>query len=450
MPGCRGNTPVSMPGSALHPYDIIRAKRAGAELAPDAIAAFLQGYLDGRVSEAQMAALLMAVCFRGMSHRETSALTMAMVASGDTLDLSGVQGPTVDKHSTGGVGDKTSLVLVPLVASAGVRVAKLSGRALGHTGGTLDKLEAIPGLRTALAPDELVAQVNRVGCAIASQSARLVPADKRLYALRDQTATVESVLLIASSVMSKKIAAGSSAIVLDVKVGSGAFMKTLTDARALGRTMVEIGRAAGRRTVAVLTRMDQPLGRAIGNALEVAEAVRTLRGEGPENLQELCLALGARMAVLGGVAETQAAARTMLGQRIASGDALRRFAEMVEAQGGDPAVVQDPGRLARAPIIEAVPSPHDGVVEGVDAELLGNAAIVLGAGRTGAHDRIDPAAGLVLERKIGNPVRRGEPLATLHTSDRSRLERAAAMVTAAYRLGAGEFASGPVVLETIE
>jgi len=438
-----------MESRGLRPYDVIKAKRAGDELPADVIAAFVAGYLRNEVSDAQMAALLMAVCFRGMNQRETAALTMAMVASGETLDLSGIHGPTVDKHSTGGVGDKTSLVLVPLVASAGVRVAKLSGRALGHTGGTLDKLESIPGLRTALSPAELVAQVNRVGCAIASQSERLAPADKRLYALRDLTATVDSVPLIASSVMSKKIASGSSAIVLDVKVGSGAFMKTLEEARALARAMVEIGYAAGRRTIAVLTRMDAPLGRAVGNALEVAEAVRMLRGEGPESLRELCLTLGAHMAVLGGVAESAAHARTLLEARIASGDAMRRLADMVAAQGGEPAAVEDPGRLPRSPITGTVASPDDGVVEGVDAEVLGNAAIVLGAGRTRARDRIDPGAGLVLERTVGNPVGRGEPLARLYTSDRERLDRAAQMVTSAYRVGVGTLAPGPVVLETI-
>jgi len=438
-----------MEPSGLRPYDVIKAKRDGVELAPEAIAGFVAGYLHDDVSDAQMAALLMAVCLRGMSERETAALTTAMVESGETLDLSGIRGRTVDKHSTGGVGDKTSLVVVPLVASAGVRVAKLSGRALGHTGGTIDKLEAIPGFRAERSPADLIAQVNRVGCAIVSQSARLVPADKRLYALRDLTATVDSVPLIASSVMSKKIAAGSSAIVLDVKVGSGAFMKALEDARALGRAMVAIGRAAGRHTVAVLTRMDQPLGRAIGNALEVAEAVHALRNEGPEDLRELCLSLGAQMAVLGGITADSAQARALLAERVASGDAARTFAEMVAAQGGDAAAVEDPGRLPRAPVAEAVPAPGDGVVEGIDAEMLGNAAIALGAGRARAGDRIDPAAGLVLERKVGNPVRRGEPLAVLHTSDRGRLDRAAPMVAAAYRIGVGTFAAGPLVIETI-
>jgi len=434
----------------LRPYDVIKIKRDGGELPPEAIARFVAGYLGGEVSDAEAAAFLMAVCIRGMSDRETAALTAAMVRSGDTLDLSGIPGRTVDKHSTGGVGDKTSIVLVPLVASAGARVAKLSGRALGFTGGTLDKIETIPGLRTECSPEDLVRQVTRVGCAIVGQSARLVPADKRLYALRDRTATVDSVPLIASSVMSKKIAAGSDAIVLDVKVGGGAFMKTLADARALARAMVGIGREMGRRTVAVLSRMDQPLGRAIGNALEVAEAVHALRGEGPEDLHALCLALGARMLVLAGVTDDPARARSLLEERIDRGDAARKFAEMVDAQGGDRLAVEDLDRLPRAPIAEPVLAPADGVVEGVDAEMLGNAAMRLGAGRLRAGDAIDPGAGLVLQRKVGNPVRRGDPLAVLHTSDPGRLGEARRMIAAAYRIGSGGSAAGPLVLETIE
>ena len=397
-----------------------------------------------------MAAFLMAVWFRGMSVRETSALTMAMVRSGETLDLSAIPGRKVDKHSTGGVGDKTSLVLVPLVASAGVKVAKLSGRGLGHTGGTLDKLEAIPGFRTELSPAALVEQVTRIGCAIAGQSARLVPADKRLYALRDRTATVESVPLIASSVMSKKIAGGSDAIVLDVKTGSGAFMKTLADARGLARAMVGIGREVGRRTSAVISRMDQPLGTAVGNALEVDEAIHTLRGEGPEDLRELCLVLGAQMVVLAGLAPDSRSARPILEERFRRGDALRKLGEMVSAQGGDATVVEQPARLPRAAIQHPAASPQDGIVTAVDAEALGVAAMRLGAGRARADDPIEPGAGLVIQRKVGDRVRRGEPLAILHTGVAGRLDDAVPRVQAAYRIGTEAPEEQPLVVEIVE
>ncbi len=430
----------------MRPYDIVKAKRDGAELPPDEIARLVRGYVREEISDEVMAAFLMAVYFRGMTAPETVALTMAMVESGDMLDLRGIRGRPVDKHSTGGVGDKTSIVLVPLAASAGIPVAKLSGRALGHTGGTLDKLESIPGLRTDLSPADLVAQVNRIGCAIAGQSARLVPADKRLYALRDRTATVESIPLIASSVMSKKIASGSQAIVLDVKAGSGAFMKTPEAARGLAQAMVEIGRETGRSTVGVISRMDEPLGRAVGNALEVEEAVRTLRGDGPGDLRELCLALGSHMLVLGGLTPDAAAGRAALEERLARGDGLRKLAEMAAAQGGDPEAIEDPGRLPRSPVQQPVPSPADGVVTAIDAEMLGNAAILLGAERMRGGDRIDPGAGMVLHRKIGDRVRRGEPLAVLHTADAARLADVGPRVQAAYRIGGEGPGPRPLVL----
>ena len=433
----------------MRAYEVIQKKRNGGALSDAEIRWLVDGFVREEIPDAQMAAFLMAVYFRGMSTAETASLTMAMVESGETLDLRGVHGPTVDKHSTGGVGDKTSLVLVPLVASAGVRVAKLSGRGLGHTGGTLDKLESIPGLRVQLSPDELVAQVNRVGCAIVSQSARLVPADKRLYALRDVTATVDSVPLIASSVMSKKIAAGSEAIVLDVKTGSGAFMKTPGAARELAAAMVGIGRAVGRRTVAVISAMDEPLGRAVGNALEVDEAIRTLRGDGPPDLRDLCLILGAHMVVLAGLAPHQDAARALLGDRLGRGAAWRKFQEMVHAQGGDPGVAEHPERLPRAPIQQPVPAEADGTVLAVDAEALGSAAMVLGAGRARAEDRIDPAAGLVIERKIGGAVRRGDPLVTIHTRQAAVVEEGIRRVRAAYTIGPGTPAGAPLVREVI-
>lgn len=424
-------------------HELIQKKRNGGELTGDEIRRLIAGSA-GEVTDAQMAAFLMAVSFRGMSAAETAALTMAMVESGETLDLRGIRGPTVDKHSTGGVGDKTSLVLIPLVASAGVRVAKLSGRALGHTGGTLDKLESIPGFRVELSPAELIDQVNRVGCAIASQSARLVPADKRLYALRNATATVDSMPLIASSVMSKKIASGSAAIVLDVKAGTGAFMKTVEGARMLAAAMVEIGRSAGRRTTAVVSAMDEPLGRAVGGALEVDEAIRTLRGEGPADLRELCLALGAQMVILAGLAPDAASGRALLTGCLERGEGWRTFRGMVAAQGGDPGVVDQPERLPRARVRRPVPSVADGTVLAVDAEALGEVALILSGGRA-PRDRIDPAAGLIVERKIGERVRRGDPLAVLHTHDAARAQEVVLRVQSAYRIGAGTPSSIPLV-----
>ncbi len=431
--------------------DLIRRKRDGGELAPDEIAWVVGEYVRGAVPESQVAALLMAVYFRGMTPQETASLTRAMVESGATLDLSRVPGRKVDKHSTGGVGDKTSLVLVPLVASLGVRVPKLSGRALGHTGGTLDKLESIPGLRTELTPEEFRAQVSRVGCAIASQSPLLVPADKLLYRLRDLTATVESVPLIASSVMSKKLAVGSDGVVLDVKCGSGAFMKTPEEARSLARLMVEIGRAVGRPTVAVVTRMDQPLGHAVGNALEVREAIETLRGGGPPDLRELCVALGSPMAVLGGAAPDPGAARRLLEAALGEGRALGVFAEMVAAQGGDPRVVGDPDLLPHAPYEQPVTAAEAGTVRAIDAEEVGRAALLLGAGRAGPEDSLDPGAGVVVVRKVGDGVRRGDVLAILAGSAPDRVEEARRCVERAYRLGGTPGGpSPPLVLDIIE
>ena len=430
-------------------YELIQRKRDGGELTDAEIRWLIGGFAREEIPDAQVAAFLMAVYFRGMSGAETAALTQAMVDSGERMDLREVRGRTVDKHSTGGVGDKTSLVVVPLAASAGVRVAKLSGRGLGHTGGTLDKLESIPGFRTQLSPEALVAQVNRVGCAIAGQSARLVPADKRLYALRDVTATVESVPLIASSVMSKKLAAGSEAIVLDVKAGRGAFMKTPDAARALAVAMVAIGRAAGRHTVAIVSAMEEPLGRAVGNALEVEEALETLRGEGPSDLRDLCLTLGAHMVVLGRLAADERAARALIEERLSSGAALRTFRDMVEAQGGDPGVADHPGRLPRAMVRAPVRAATDGTVLAIDAEAIGQAAMVLGAGRARAEDRVDPAAGLILERKVGDAVGRGETLAVVHTSGPRMVEEGILRVAAAYRIGAGTPPKPPLVQQIV-
>lgn len=434
----------------MRAYDIILKKRNGKALNATEIEGLVSGFVGGSIPDYQMAAFLMAVYFRGMSPEETAVLTGAMVASGATLDLGPLGARTVDKHSSGGVGDKTSLVLVPLVASAGVPVPKLSGRGLGHTGGTLDKLESIPGFRTALDEAEFIAQIEQIGCAIAGQSARLVPADAKLYALRDVTATVDSVPLIAASIMSKKIAAGAAAILLDVKCGRGAFMHTEREARALAEAMVAIGRAVGRRAVAVISAMDHPLGRAVGNALEVAEAVATLRGEGPADLEELCLTLGGWMLVLGGKAPSPEEGAAELRRCLVSGDAMVRFSTMVEAQGGDVAAVWDPARLPRAALCVPVPSPASGVVTGIDGAAIGLAAMRLGAGRATKGDVIDPAVGVVLERSVGAPVEAGESLAVVHAQTAGAAEGAIAEVAAAYTIGAKVPAPRPLVLQVIE
>jgi pyrimidine-nucleoside phosphorylase len=396
-----------------------------------------------------MAAFLMAVYFRGLTAEETAALTLAMVRSGATLDLGPLAARAVDKHSSGGVGDKTSLVLVPLVASAGVPVVKLSGRGLGHTGGTLDKLEAIPGVRTTLSDAEVVAQAARVGCVIAGASRQLVPADQQLYALRDVTATVDSVPLIAASIMSKKIAGGARAIVLDVKCGRGAFMKTEAAARALADAMVAIGAQAGRRTVAVLSAMDAPLGRAVGNALEVREAIAALSGGGPADLVELCLVLGGWMLVLGGRTGTPEAGRRVLEDRLASGAALETFVAMVTAQGGQAAAVRDPERLPQAPVRAPVPAPRAGWVAAVDAEAVGMAAMRLGAGRARKEDAVDPAAGVVLERVVGDRVAPGETLAVVHARTQDAAARAVGEVAAAYALADSPPVPRPLVLGVV-
>jgi pyrimidine-nucleoside phosphorylase len=419
----------------VRPYDLIRKKRDGGELTGEEIDALVGGFLRGEVADYQVSAWLMAVYFRGMSDRETADLTLAMARSGRMLDLRSIPGVKVDKHSSGGVGDKTSLVLVPLVASCGVPVPKMSGRGLGHTGGTLDKLESIPGLRTELEVEAFLDQVRRVGCAIVGQTADLVPADKKLYALRDVTATVDSVPLIASSIMSKKIAGGADAIVLDVKTGSGAFLKDVEGARTLAQAMVGIGNRLGRRTVALVTDMDQPLGHAVGNAEEVREAIATLRGEGPGDLTELVLALGAEMLRLGGRVEDAEQGRRLIRERLQDGGGLLKFQEMVQAQGGDPAVVDHPDRLPAAPEVLEVRSPQDGYVQGVDAEAVGRVAMALGAGRARAEDRIDPAVGLTVLVKKGARVRRGEVLALVHARTREEGESAVRAVVAAYRFG---------------
>ncbi len=416
----------------MRAYDIILKKRTGLELSTGEIKSLIEGYMSGTVPDYQMAAFAMAVFFKGMTGRETADLTMAIVRSGETVDLSGIAGKKVDKHSTGGVGDKTTLVLGPLVAAAGVPVAKMSGRGLGHTGGTIDKLESIPGFNTSLSREKFIDNVNRIKIAIGGQTGNLAPADKKLYALRDVTATVDSIPLIASSVMSKKIAAGADAIVLDVKAGSGAFMKTVDQAVELAGAMVEIGTQVGRQTVAVITDMDQPLGRAVGNAVEVAEAIECLDGKGPGDLQELCLVLGSHMVHLAGAAGDPAQARRMLEEIIKDGRGLGKFRELVENQGGDPSCADDPGKLPGAREKMTAASPADGFVSAIQAEQIGIAAMTLGAGRETKESAIDLAVGIRLEKKVGDKVSRGEPLATLYVNDKEKGKRAAEMVMQAY------------------
>lgn len=430
----------------MRPYDLIRKKRDGGELTSEEITYLVDGFVRGEVADYQVSAWLMAVYFRGLTDRETADLTLAMARCGHMLDLRSIPGVKVDKHSSGGVGDKTSVVLVPLVASCGVSVPKMSGRGLGHTGGTLDKLESIPGLRTELDVGAFVEQVRRVGCAIVSQTADLVPADKMLYALRDVTATVDSVPLIASSIMSKKVAGGADAIVLDVKTGSGAFLKDLEGARTLAQAMVAIGSRLGRHTVALVTDMDQPLGHAVGNAVEVREAVATLRGEGPGDVTELCLALGTEMLRLGGRVQDPEEGRQLLRQRLRDGGGLRKLQEMVQAQGGDPSVVDDPDRLPQAPVTWEVRSEEEGYVQAVDAEALGRVAMALGAGRARKEDRVDPAVGLTVLAKKGSRLRRGDTLALVHAHSQEAAAAAAPGVLKAYRLGPEAPAVRPLVL----
>ena len=413
-------------------YDVIRKKRDGQALEEDEIRTFIKGVTTGDVPDYQVSALLMAVYFRGLAPEELAVWTDAMLHSGDVVDLSGIPGVKVDKHSTGGVGDKVSLALAPLVAAAGVPVPMISGRGLGHTGGTLDKLEAIPGFRVDLDTDRFIAQVRDIGVCMIGQTGDLAPADRRLYALRDVTATVESIPLISASIMSKKLAAGIDALVLDVKVGRGAFMKDLERARALARTMVGIGTRAGKQVRALLTAMDQPLGMAVGNGLETAEAIDVLRGRAPEDLTRVTLELSARMLVMGRRAPDLDAAREVLDALVRTGHALERFRAMVAAQGGDPRVVDDPGVLPKARIVEVVKAPATGFVRTIDAEAIGLAGMVLGAGRTRAEDRVDPAVGIVLRRKVGDRVAPGDDLAVIHGNDEESIEKVASRVVAAY------------------
>lgn len=430
-------------------YDLILKKKQGGELSTDEIRYMIEGFTEGSIPDYQMSAMTMAICFRGMTPRETVDLTLAMRDSGDVLDLSGIKGVKVDKHSTGGVGDKTSLALTPIIAALGVPVAKMSGRGLGHTGGTIDKLECFDGFTTALSEEQFAGNVNTIGIAIAGQTANLAPADKKLYALRDVTATVDQMSLIASSIMSKKLASGSDAIVLDVKTGNGAFMKKLEDSRALAKEMVSIGTMAGKKTVAVITDMDQPLGRAVGNSLEVREAIDTLRGEGPADFKEVVFALGSQMLMLAGRAADEKEARALMEGVIQDRSALDKFAQFVRAQGGDAAPVYDTSLLPVAGKTLAVTAKESGYVHRILAEDIGIACMTLGGGRETKESAIDLSVGIILEKKNGNAVSDGEVLATIYGNDDAKMQAAYEKIVHAYEIAKEPAAFVPVVREYI-
>jgi len=438
---------TTQPATAIRPAELIQRKRDGAELAADEITELILGYGRGEIPDYQLAAFCMAVYFRGLTPRETYALTEALIRSGETIDLSGALGRrVVDKHSTGGVGDKTSLAVGPIVAACGVPFGKMSGRGLGHTGGTLDKLESVPGFRVELTLDEFVDQVRTVGVAIIGQTAELVPADKSLYALRDVTATVDQISLIAASIMSKKIAAGAEAIVLDVKVGDGAFMKTLDDARRLADAMIALGQQAGRRVVCLLTDMDQPLGAAVGNALEVREALAAVRGEGPPDFTELVTTAAARLLMLSDLDVDDAEARRLVAEVTSGGGAEATWRRWLEAQAG----TADEGALETAPVVRVVESPRAGTITRLGAIAIGSAALHLGAGRRTKDDTIDHAVGVVCLRKRGDEVDRGEPLAEVHARDEMSADSAVQEVLAAYELGNDAPPRRSILLEVVD
>ncbi len=419
----------------MRAVDVIAKKRDGGQLTTAEIDFFIRGYSEGTIPDYQAAAWLMAVYLRGMSDRETRDLTLAMARSGEMLDLSDVVPVAVDKHSSGGVGDKVSLVVTPLVAACGLRVAKMTGAGLGFTGGTLDKLQSIPGFRVDLSPAEFKAQLARIGMVLTGQTANLAPADRKLYALRDVTGTVSSLPLIVSSIMSKKIAAGANAILLDVKVGSGAFMKTVEEATRLAEAMVRIGTQLGRRMRALISDMNQPLGWAVGNALEVQEAINALHESGPADLLEHCLVVAAEMLVLGGVAADAEQGVEMAAEAIRSGAAWRAFRTLVKAQGGDLACIDDPDRLPQARLVEPVPAPRSGYLQRVDAAEVGNAVVVLGGGREKKGDPVDHAVGVITHYKVGEMVEVGTPLCTIHANDKARLAAARERLLAAHTIG---------------
>jgi pyrimidine-nucleoside phosphorylase/thymidine phosphorylase len=426
--------PTSASTQTFRAIDVIRKKRDGGELSSNEIESLVNAYTRGDIPDYQVSAWLMAVVLRGMTRAETAALTDAMLHSGEVLDLSSLPAKKIDKHSTGGVGDKTSLVLAPLAAAAGLVVPMISGRGLGHTGGTLDKLEAIPGFNVNLPVAQFRRLLETCGCAMIGQTPEIAPADRKLYALRDVTGTVESPYLICASIMSKKLAEGIDALILDVKTGSGAFMKSEEDAAFLADLMVETGERMGKQVVALITDMDQPLGCMVGNALEVVEVVEVLRGEGPKDLRQLCLELAGWMLHLGGVSATVAEGKKQSEKLIASGKALDRFRQMVELQGGDAQAIDDPKKLPQAQHTMVLPSPSGGYLASLQCEQVGTACVILGGGRERKEDSVDPAVGIVLHKKVGDAVSVGEPLATIHYNAETRAVRARQLLERSYRI----------------
>ena len=412
-------------------YDIIAKKRDNKELSGEEISYFVKGFTSGEIPDYQAAALLMAIYINGMTDRETALLTMEMANSGDTADMSAVEGVTVDKHSTGGVGDKTTLIIVPIVAALGGKVAKMSGRGLGHTGGTVDKLESIPGFQTELSPEEFFDNVNKIGAAMISQSGNLAPADKKIYALRDVTATVSSIPLIASSIMSKKIASGSDCIVLDVKYGSGAFMKNIEDAKELARQMVDVGRACGRKVSAVLSNMDTPLGFAVGNSLEVIEAVKVLKGEQKDDLYDICIELAANMLTLS-IDKPIDECRELAKGAIEDGSAFEKLKEIVKAQGGETAVLDDTELFEKAKYSFEITAEESGYISRLDSEKIGISSVILGAGREHKGDKIDHSAGILLKKKTGDFVNKGDILAVMYANDESKFDEAEKVFKSAF------------------
>lgn len=425
--------------------EIIEKKRDGFALTKEEIDFFVRGCVDGSIPDYQISSLLMSIYFQGLNREETSDLTMAMADSGNRMDLSAIEGCKADKHSTGGVGDKTTLVLAPMLAACGLTVAKMSGRGLGHTGGTIDKLESIPGFSTEISGDAFIRQANEIGIVLAGQTDNLVPADKKIYALRDVTGTVEQMSLIASSVMSKKLASGADLILLDVKTGSGAFMKSETEAIELGRQMTQIGLSAGKETIAIVTDMDQPLGYAVGNSLEVMEAIDSLKGNGPEDLMELCYVFGAQLLTAAGKTNSAEEARAKLIDCIKSGDALAKFVQWIQAQGGDPGVVEDYHLFPKASIIMDLISDSTGFVERIQCEQIGRVCQKLGGGRARKEDPIDLSAGVVLHKKVGDRLEQGDVLATLYGNSLDSMKDARDMLFGAYHLARTPVTRGKLV-----